>query len=176
MSNMTIDASNKWLYDRAYATYSDTYDVWNILHKNAKSRARRAVEAGITEQVGFKGVKTGLVSEEGLQTIIKMRNKEKIPTEKRKSTEHPITHRVVSLHCLNRPVKLEYDEYFELWFNTLITTFTTSEENQRLKDYQETFMLGVDCWKEMYQRAGIVLVEMPPLATLEDKKKYGIKK
>lgn len=174
MTKMSLEDSEKWLRDRAYKTYSDTYDVWDMLHKDTKSRARRAVEAGITEQVGFKGLKTGLISEEALATVIKKRNDESYPNKKRLSLEHPITHRVIALACLNNPTKLEYDEYFAFWFNTLVTTITTSEENQRLRDYQDRFVLGVDCWKEMYERAGITLVEMPPLGTNEDKSKHGI--
>lgn len=174
MNKMSLEDSEKWLRDQAYKTYSDTYDVWDMLHEDTKCRARRAVEAGITEQVGFKGLKTGLISEEALSTEIKNRNDESYPTKKRKSLEHPITHRVIALACLNRPTKLGYDEYFAFWFDTLITTITTSEENQRLRDYQKVFVLGVDCWREMYERAGIILVEIPPLGTNEDKSKHGI--
>jgi hypothetical protein len=61
-----------------------------------------------------------------------------------------------------------------VWFTNLVTTITTANENMRLKHFQKDFVFGVDCWKEMYETAGVELIEMPMLNTSKAKKQYGI--
>lgn len=163
----------KFNYELAYNVYVQVKENWEGLSKPQKSRARRQVEIMLAE-AGFRGVKTGLVSKAALETIINER-KGILPVGKqRTAVEHPITHKNIAEYILSLPHTLSFEDYIDVWFANLVTTKTTAAENMRLKDFQEEFVFGVDCWKEMYENAGIELVEMPPLAKKEDKKKYGI--
>ncbi len=170
---MIIAEDIKPCFDTAYVVYSLHYDRWNSLTKRAKSRARRQVESAVT-QAGFNGVDTGLISVAAFKSIIDEKNGIALTKQTRVAKEHPVTHRNIALHCLTTPAKLEYDEYFKVWFNNLIITHTTNEENQCLRKFQSNFRFGVDCWKKMYEEAGIELMERPKLNTKEAKMKHGV--
>jgi len=88
--------------------------------------------------------------------------------------EHPITHKNIAMHCVNSPTKLTFEEFFNVWFENLVTTYTTNEENQGLRKFQSNYVFGVDCWKKMYEDAGIVLMQRPKLNTKAAKRQYGI--
>jgi len=163
----------KFNYELAYNVYVQVKQNWSGLSKTQKSRARRQVEIMLAE-AGFRGNKTGLVSKAALETIINERKGIAPVGNQRTSVEHPITHKNVAEYILSLPHTLSFEDYLDMWFTNLVTTKTTAKENMRLKDFQEDFVFGVDCWKEMYKNAGIELVEMPKLAKKEDKKRYGI--
>lgn len=160
-------------YKKAYNLYSEYYDEWSSLSARAKLRARRQIEGSVRE-AGFNGVNTGLISAAAWKSVIDKKRGELISNEDRVAKEHPITHKNVALHCLSQPTKLPFNDYFDVWFNNLVTVQTTNRENQRLRKFQSTFRLGVDCWKKMYEDAGIMLMERPKLNNKAAKREWGI--
>lgn len=170
---MIITEEYKFNFETAYLTYSRIYDAWNSLSESAQNRSRRQIESSVREG-GFNGKSTGLVSEKAFETIIKEKKGLPISKDERLALEHPVTHKNIAMHCINSPTKLSFDEYFDVWINNLVTTYTTNEENQGLRKFQSKFTFGVDCWKKMYEEAGIVLMERPKLNTKAAKQKYGI--
>ena len=168
-----INDTNKFNFDLAYEVYSRVYCSWLELSDREQKRARRQVESMVRE-AGFNGKKTGLISEAALETVINEKKGIEPGKDNRTATEHPVTYTNIALYCLNSKFKLSYKEYFDIWFDNLITTETTSEENQRLKAFQKDFKFGVDCWKQMYEDAGIKLVERPRLMSNDEKRQYGI--
>lgn len=171
MSN--IDDSNKFGFDVAYMVYSTVYDQWKSLSQKQKNKARRQVEATVNE-AGFRGHSTKLISESAWQTVLNEKRGIEPSKGDRIATEHPITFTSISLHILNMDTRLSYDDYFAIWFDNLITTTTTNAENYRLKDHQKKFKFGVDCWKQMYENAGIKLMKKPLLRSHDDKRKWGL--
>jgi hypothetical protein len=163
----------KFNYELAYGVYVQVKENWNSLSKTQKSRARRQIEGMLTE-AGFRGNKTGLVSKAALETIINKKKGIKPVGGQRTAVEHPITHKNVAEHILSLPHTLSFQDYIDLWFTNLVTTITTADENMRLKHFQKDFVFGVDCWKEMYETAGVELIETPKLNTSKAKKQYGI--
>lgn len=163
----------KFNYELAYNVYVQVKQNWSGLSKTQRSRARRQIESMLTE-AGFRGNKTGLVSKAALETIINKKKGIKPVGGQRTAVEHPITHKNVAKHILTLPQTLSFQEYVDVWFTNLVTTITTADENMRLKHFQKDFVFGVDCWKEMYEAAGVKLVEMPKLNTKKAKKQYGI--
>jgi hypothetical protein len=160
-------------YEIAYDIYSKAYDLWGQISNQAMTRLRRQIEGAVTE-AGFRGVRTGLISEKAWETVIYEKKGMVVGRKDRIAQEHPVTHKNVALYCLTQPRKLSFDEFYDVWFNNLVTTWTTNDENQRLRKFQSTFKFGVDCWKQMYENAGIVLMERPKLNTKAAKQKYGI--
>lgn len=170
---MIITDEFKFNFDLAYNTYSMTYDAWDKISKKAQKRARRQIESSVRE-AGFNGKSTGLISVKAFETVIKQKKGLSISKDERLALEHPVTHKNIALHCLNSPAKLSFEEFFAVWIENLVTTYTTNEENQGLRKFQSKFTFGVDCWKKMYEDAGIVLMERPKLNTKVAKQKYGI--
>lgn len=160
-------------YEAAYLLYTIAYDNWNIISDKAQKRFRRQIESAVRE-AGFNGVETGLISEKAWATVIAEKKGESIGKGNRVAKEHPVTHKNIALHCLTQPTKLSFDEFYNVWFENLIVTYTTNEENQRLRKHQSNFRFGVDCWKKMYEDAGIVLMERPKLNTNAAKREWGI--
>lgn len=173
MSNTIINDTNKFNFDLAYEVYKRVYSAWQTLSDKEQKKARRQVEAMVRES-GFNGNSTGLISEAALETVINQKKGIKPNKDNRTALEHPITYTNVALYCLNNETLLSYDGYFNVWFDNLVTTVTTNEENYRLTKFQKNFEFGVDCWKKMYEEAGIKLVEKPMLRTNEAKSQYGI--
>lgn len=168
-----VNKDNRFNCKMAYMVYSHAYDNWNSLSDKEQKKARRQVESTLRE-AGFNGNPTGLISEAALETVINQK-KGIEPTKKtRTALEHPVTYTNVAMYCLTQPKKLTQMQYFKVWSDNLVTTITTNEENQRLRAYQSKFNFGVDCWKEMYENAGIKLVEKPTLRTNDAKRQYGI--
>ncbi len=171
---MVIDDEFRFNYETAYTVYSRNYDAWSSLSDKAKRRARRQTENAVRE-AGFNGVDTGLISVNAWATIINEKNGVTPTKQTRVAKEHPVTHKNIALHCLEYSSKLEFDQYFDIWFDNLITTYTTNEENQRLRNFQSKYSFGVDCWKQMYENAGIKLMERPKLNTKAAKIQHGVK-
>lgn len=168
-----VNSGNKFNCEIAYMVYSHAYDNWSNLSDKEQKKARRQVESTLRES-GFNGNPTGLISEAALETVVNQKKGIQPTKMTRTALEHPITYTNVAMHCLSQPTKLSFDDYFKVWADNLVTTITTNEENQRLRSYQSDFNFGVDCWKEMYENAGIKLVEKPILRTNEVKRQYGI--
>jgi hypothetical protein len=173
MSNTIINDTNKFNFDLAYEVYKRVYSAWQTLSDREQKKARRQVEAMVRES-GFNGNPTGLISEAALETVINHKKGIKPNKDNRTALEHPVTYTNVALHCLNNETLLSYDDYFNVWFDNLVTTITTNEENYRLTKFQKNFEFGVDCWKKMYEEAGIKLVERPRLMSKSEKRRYGI--
>ena len=170
---MIITKEFKFNFDLAYNTYSLSYDAWDKLSKKAQKRARRQIESSVRE-AGFNGKSTGLISEKAFLTVIKQKKGLPIGKDERLALEHPVTHKNIAMHCLSFPQKLSFEEFFAIWIENLVNTYTTNEENQGLRKFQSKFTFGIDCWKKMYEEAGIVLMERPKLNTKAAKQKYGI--
>lgn len=169
-----INDTNRFNFDLAYEVYSKVYDNWSRLSDREQKKARRQVESTVRE-AGFNGTPTGLISEAALETVINQKKGIQPTKDNRTALEHPITYTNVAMHCITMPSKLSFEEYFNVWFDNLVTTITTNEENMRLKKFQSEYTFGVDCWKEMYEAAGIKLIEKPVLRTNEAKRQWGIK-
>ena len=168
-----VNKDNRFNCEIAYMVYSHAYDNYNSLSDREQKKARRQVESTLRES-GFNGNPTGLISEAALETVINQKKGIEPTKQTRTALEHPVTYTNVAMYCLTHPEKLSFDEYFKVWEDNLVTTITTNEENQRLRWHQSKFVFGVDCWKEMYEAAGIKLIEKPVLRTNEAKRKYGI--
>lgn len=172
MSNY-INDDNRFNFDIAYMVYSTVYDKWHGLSDKEQKKARRQVESTVRE-AGFNGHNTGLISEAALETVIQQMKGIKPTKDNRTALEHPITYTNIAMYCLTVKQKLSFKDYFDVWFNNLITTITTNEENMRLKNHQKQFTFGVDCWKEMYEAAGIKLIEKPDFRSHDEKRKWGL--
>jgi hypothetical protein len=168
-----INNTNKFNCDLAYDVYSKVYDAWGGLNDKQQKKARRQVESMISE-AGFRGIRTGLISEGAWQTVINKYRGIKPVGGARTAKEHPITYTNLSMYVIALDTKLNYDDYFAVWYDNLITTTTTSDENYRLQKFQKKFVFGVDCWKEMYKNAGIVLMERPNLKRYDVQKQWGL--
>ena len=172
MSNY-INETNRFNFDVAYMVYSTVYDNWDKLSDREQKKARRQVEATVRE-AGFNGKPTGLISETALQTMINQMKGIKPTKYNRTAIEHPVTYTNVAMHILAMKEKLSYEDYFQVWFDNLITNVTTNEENIRLKNLQKKYAFGIDCWKEMYEAAGIKLVVRPDFRSTDEKRKWGL--
>lgn len=172
MSNF-INETNRFNFDIAYMVYSTVYDNWNKLSDKEQKKARRQVESTVRE-TGFNGNSTGLISEAALQTVINQMKGIKATKDNRTALEHPVTYTNIAMHCLTAKEKLSFEDYFNVWFDNLVTTITTNEENMRLKNHQKTFAFGVDCWTEMYYAAGVKLVQKPDFRSYDEKRKWGL--
>lgn len=168
-----INDSNKFGFDIAYLVYTTVYDQWKSLTQEQKNKARRQVEATVNE-AGFRGHPTGLISKAAWQTVLNEKRGIEPGKADRIATEHPITFTNLALHILNMETKLSYDDYFNVWFDNLITTTTTNAENQRLKEHQKNFNFGVDCWEQMYENAGIKLMKRPRMMSHDEKREWGL--
>jgi len=168
-----INAANKFNFDLAYTVYNTVYHAWGTLSAKEKKKARRQVESMISE-AGFRGVSTKLISEAAWETVLAERAGFKAIGGARKAKEHPITYTNIAMFCLTQKQVLQYEDYFKVWFDNLITTTTTSEENYRLQKSQKNFVFGVDCWKEMYHKAGIKLIPRPDLRAKGAKLQHGL--
>lgn len=169
-----VTAKNKFAFETAYMVYERAYDNWDNLTQETRNLARRQVESTMRE-AGFNGTSTGLISVKYLETIIAEKKQLPVSNKARRALEHPITYTNLALYCLTLDKKLSFDEYLKIWFDNLITTCTTNEENQHLRKFQKDFKFGVDCWKKMYQDAGIELIERPNFRRKDVKEKYGIR-
>jgi hypothetical protein len=167
MKNVSIN------FEIAYMVYEFVYDRWSELSETEKKKARRQVESTMRE-AGFNGVSTGLVSVKALETIVNEKKGIEPSRKTRQAIEHPITYTNIARFCLEADTKMTRDEYLKVWFDNLITTVTTNEENQYLRNFQENFRFGVDCWRKMYEAAGIQLVEKPNFRRNDVKRQYGI--
>ena len=168
-----VTAKNKFAFDTAYMVYERAYDNWSNLTQETRNLARRQVESTMRE-AGFNGKATGLISVKALETIVAQKKNQQISNNTRTALEHPITYTNLALYCLTLDKKLSFDEYLKIWFDNLITTVTTNEENQHLRRFQKDFRFGIDCWKKMYEAAGIELIEKPNFRRKDVKQKYGI--
>lgn len=163
---------NEYALHIAWTVYKSIHAKWPDLPQPQRNLARRQCEALIRE-AGIRGQSSGLISEAALQSTIKVRQGKAIRLGERVATEHPITYKVVALHCLERDQPYTFEQYVGIWRDTLITTKTTSDENQMLKKMQTDFQFGDD-WKQMYNDAGINLIDMPSFRTKAAKEKYGL--
>lgn len=168
-----INDDNRFNFDIAYMVYTTVYSNWAFLSDKERKKARRQVE-GTVREAGFNGNPTGLISKSALETVVNQKKGIKPTKETRTAIEHPITYTNIAMHCLTKEERLSFEDYFRVWFDNLITTITTNEENYALKRYQNKFTFGVDDWREMYAAAGIKLVEKPMLRSYEAKREYGI--
>lgn len=172
---MKISAANNFNCLLAYNSYVSVSIHWSTLSDKERKKARRQIEALVGE-AGFKGHVTGLISENAWQTICN-EYKGIAPTKAtRLAKEHPITYSNIALACITHKGVLTFDEFFKMWTDNLVSTVTTNAENQRLKNFQQTFVLGVDDWKVMYELAGIKLIERPKLRSHAAKRLHGILK
>ena len=155
----------------------NAYDAYLFLFDKYKQEPlvywSRLLECSVNE-AGFNGLKTGLISIEALDTKIKKAKKQFVSNLDNISLEHPITFKVLALHALKRKTPLCFDQYFKLWEDNLVTTFVTSKQNKALIKFQKDFVLGVDCWKQMYKKAGIKLVENVDLRKDSVRIQYGM--
>lgn len=168
-----INETNKFNFDLAYLVYSTVYDNWDKLSEKERKKARRQVE-GTVRETGFNGTSTGMISKAAWQTILNSKKGIQPTKANRTALEHPITYTNIATYILNKENKLSYEEYFKVWFDTLITTITTNEENQSLRKRQANFEFPRDCWKKMYEDAGIELMERPRLMSHEEKRQWGV--
>lgn len=168
------DSDSQFGIDLAYTIYKTVYQSYQSLPIKAQRRARRTIESSIRESAGFNGVSTGLISMNALQTIINQKNGIHPTSQTRLATEHPVTHKNVAEYILNDLPELNKEEYFDVWESHLVTTVTTNQENQYLKNFQSEFNIKEDCWKEMYSKAGIELIERPNFRLKSVKEYYGV--
>ena len=156
---------------RAYKVYKDL--CFPQFKKDPSVYWSRMVECA-TNEASLNGTITGLISIEALDSKIKKAKGEPITNLDNQSLEHPITYKVLALVALNRDAPMSFDEFLSLWLDNLITTVVTKRQNELLKKYQENFVLGVDCWKKMYERAGIKLVKNINLNNNDDRAQHGL--
>ena len=154
----------------AYNVYLYVFDQYK---KDPNVYWSRLLECSVNE-AGIHGTKTGMVSIEALESKIKKAKKQFVSNLDNVSLEHPITYKVIALHTLNRKSPMNKEEYVNLWQDNLITTIVTSKQNKALIKFQKDFQFGVDCWKKMYKRAGINLVEDVDLRNDYVREKYGL--
>lgn len=133
----------------------------------------RMLECSINE-AGLNGQSTNLISVEALESKIKKAKKLFVSNLDNVSLEHPITFKVIALYALNKRKPMSFEDYISLWRDNLVTTIVTSKQNKALIKFQKTFVFGVDCWKKMYKKAGIVLVDNPDLRNNAVRKQYGL--
>lgn len=156
---------------RAYKVYKDL--CFPQFKNDQNVYWSRLVECAANE-ASLNGTITGLISIEALDSRIKIEKGESVEYLDNLSLEHPITYKVLALVALNKDTPMPFDEFLSLWLDNLITTVVTKRQNQLLKKYQENFVLGVDCWKKMYERAGIKLVKNINLGNNDDRAQYGL--
>ena len=154
----------------AYQTYLFLFDKYK---QEQSVYWSRLLECSVNE-AGLNGLKTGLISVEALETKIKKAKKQFVSNLDNISLEHPITFKVLALHSLNRKNPLPFNDYIKLWEDNLVTTFVTAKQNKALIKFQKNFVLGVDCWKEMYKKAGIDLVPDVDLRKDHVRVQYGM--
>ena len=159
-------------YEIAYNTYVAIKAQYNNVSDSCQKRFRRQIEATVGE-AGFGGTNTGLISKSALETHVNEKKGIAPTRHSRKATEHPITPRVIADFILAQDRVLDFDEYFAVWFDNYVYTITTNDENQHLKKFQAEFKFG-DCWKTMYEAAGIELVQFPNFRLKAVKQEYGI--
>lgn len=175
MKNVHIMIDPKVLpaYKLAHSVYVMVKSSYDNAEPSLKSRLRRQVEATVRE-AGFNGTSTKLISVKALETLVNEKKGIVACRKSRRALEHPVTHKNISEYILNLDDVLSFDEFYTVWFENLVTTVTTNEENQRLRKFQSSFVLGEHCWKEMYNEAGIELVERPNFQLKAVKQQYGI--
>lgn len=164
---------HKFNYDHAYQYYvrsrefvrsfdSEFYGEESI-KLFAKCERQLEIQA---EEIGISETKTGLISENALVTRLQQNlwgTKHRTEKGNALATEHPITKRCIAKFLLWDQTLYSFDEYWAIWNNHLITTVTTNDENRKiLQPLQQQFKFG-DCWKLLYERAGIKLLENPNL-------------
>ena len=167
-----FNQSNLPAYRIAYDTYVTIKDMYDEVTDTCKKRFRRQIEALVGE-AGFRGVDTRLISKNALDTLVNEKKGVSPTRHNRIAVEHPITPRVIVDYILQLDHVLSFEEFYDVWFNNYVYTKTTNEENQYLKKFQANFEFG-DCWKKMYQAAGIELVERPNFQLKAVKQQYGL--
>lgn len=126
------------------------------------------------EEMGVSETRTGLISEEALKTKVKqyLYGKSSIKKTEALATEHPITKRSVAKFLLWTDQTFDFDEYWAVWNNHLITVVTTNHENHSiLQPLQQNFVFGVDRWEDVYAKACIVLHNNPDFRSPLEKQK-----
>lgn len=126
------------------------------------------------EELGVSEIKTGLISENALITKIReaLHGKEHTKKKEALATEHPITKRSVAKFLLWGETQYSFEEYWAIWNNHLVTVITTNHENHSiLQPLQQEFTFG-ECWKDLYERAGIKLYENPDFRNPATKQKW----
>ena len=127
----------------------------------------------LLDDCGFAGTSTGLISVEALQSKIKKARKEIVSNLDNTSLEHPVPYRVLATHCLSRKKPLDEETFIALWLNNLFTTIVTARQNRMLIKFQSDFKIG-DCWRKMYERAGVMLVDDPDFRNNQTRIKFGL--
>jgi len=160
--------------------HEKAYSVYKFLHGKAKKYEGkdlvywiRMLECAVDE-AGIKGTDLKLISVKALESKIKQARGESVSNLDKESLEHPITYRVLAKHCLNQDEPLSMDDFISFWLDNLVFVTVTSRQNFILKDFQKNFKFG-DCWKKMYKRAGIVLVDDVDLRNNDTRMEYGLK-
>ena len=123
-------------------------------------KLHRGFEANMAE-LYHNGKSSGLISIERLKTILdnRLRGIEET-SQTRESIEHPISKKALSEYIFSLP-KMQYQQILDIWDKYCFTVLVTNQENQSLKNAQQTFEVGVDCWKEMYQAHNIDTMVRP---------------
>lgn len=166
-----INDTNQYNCNVAYELYCNVFQNWFKISKSEKYHARRQVES-VVREAGFRGKSTGLISKAAWNIILN--DKKNLPNNDRVALEHPITYTNAALFCILRDTVMPFDNYFEFWSSTLITTQVTNTENQYLKTFQKDFRIGIDSWQDMYEAAGIELITKPKLWSHADKRAWGL--
>lgn len=165
-----------FMYRGLYKNYKMLFDE----HKEAPTEKTqyvvlRKLETS-TEESKIYGKDTGLMTEEALERYIQVKKKLMTMIDARLSKEHPVTYRNISKYCLEQDVILSADQFFKSWFDNLVIVRTTREQNEMLKDFQKDFIFPRDCWKEMYEKAGLKLVKKPDFRRVDVCDYYGVER
>lgn len=157
-------------FKKAYEVYLFVFDKYK---DDSSVYWSRILECSVNE-AGLNGEKTGMISTEALVTKVKKAKKELIHHLDNLSLEHPITFKTLALHALKKTKPMTYEDYINLWEDNLVTTVVTSRQNKALIKFQKNFIFGVDCWKKMYEDAGIKLIRNPDFRSDYERRQYGL--
>lgn len=172
----TLNPAKKEIYDILYSKY--------LYHKSCYKKAKdpktkvyiiRCLENDVKE-AGIQGKFIGLISEEALNTKIKLAKGKKISIHEKPSTEHPITFRSIAKFLLESKRAFPEKKFFSTWLDNLIKVKTTRQENVMLIKYQQNFNFLKNDWKILYKKAGIKLTKDHNFNLASIRSKYGITK
>ena len=147
--------------------YRIAHDATNCPDTNysTKRKLHRAFETDLAE-LYHDGRNSGLISKARLKAMLDKKLRGITETSKtREATEHPISKKALSEYILSLP-KMNYKQLLDIWDAHCFTVKVTNEENQRLKDAQQDFQVGIDCWKEMYKAHNIDTMFRPDFRTV----------
>jgi hypothetical protein len=170
MNRQVMISKLKVRLKKAYRAYIDTFYCPSF-RENLKFHIRM-LEC-MLEENGFRGISTGLISIEAFETKLKKARGESISNMDNTSLEHPVPYRILATHCLKRDTPLSEEVFIALWLNNLITAIVTKKQNWMLIKFQSDFKIGDD-WKEMYAKAGIILMVDPSFNNNDVRKQYGL--